>query len=287
MEESLKIIQGLEDSVESILNTLDSQVSKANSELFTIFEELYFSLDRSGGNIRASVKNLKAIDVFRRKLSNEMATGTYSEAVNKYLASFQENSLILNSYFTSIVGDFKDNKALYETILEYNVNTTAEALLGSGVRANFEDGLIKILKDNVVSGSNKAQFIKTLQENLIDNDGKLGRYVKQVASDSITQFNSNYLNAIGSDLGLNHWYYKGTKTGNSRHFCLMIKGKVYTEEGLRAIVVRESAKNNGKGWAGMIKGTNWANFKINRGGWGCKDYLLPISKELYDRMKKS
>jgi hypothetical protein len=282
MEESLKIIQELEDSVEGVLSTLDKQVSKANSELFDLFNELYYSLDRSNGSIRASVKNLKAIDAFRSKLSNELSTGTYSEAVSDYLASFKDNSKLLNSYFSSVVLEFKDNSALYKAILDYNVNTTADMLLSSGVDANFEDVMIRILKDNVVSGSNRAEFIKTIQENLIDNSGRLGRYVSQVAGDSITQFNSNYLNSISADLGLKHYYYKGTKIADTRSFCGKLAGHVYTEQELKDIVVAESA---GKGWSGMIAGTNWSNFPIYRGGWRCRHYLLPISQELYDMMK--
>lgn len=282
MEESLKIIQELEDSVESILNTLDKQVSKANSELFDLFNELYYSLDRSGGSIKASVKNLKAIDAFRSKLSNELSSGTYGEAVSEYLSTFKDNSKLLNGYFSTVVAEFKANTELYKAILDYNVNTTADLLLGSGVNANFEDALIKILKDNVVSGSNRVQFIKTIQKNIIDNSGKLGRYVSQVASDAVTQFNSNYLNTISADLGLKHYYYKGTKISDTRSFCRKLAGHVYTEQELKDIVVVESA---GKGWSGMIAGTNWSNFPIYRGGWRCRHYLLPISVELYDKMK--
>lgn len=282
MEESLKIIQEVEDSVEGILNTLDKNVSKANAELFDLFDELYYSLDKTGGSIKASIKNLRAIDSFRKKLTYELDNGTYSESVTKFLNSFKDNSKLLNSYFSSVVVDFKDNAELYNAVLEYNVDTTTQKMLGAGVDANFKDPLIKILKDNVVSGSNKAQFTKTLTENLIDNNGKLGRYISQVASDSITQFNSNYINTISADLGLNHYYYKGTKISDTRSFCRKLAGKVFTEEELKTIVVNDSA---GDGWDGMIAGTNWSNFPIYRGGWRCRHYLLPISKELYDKMK--
>jgi hypothetical protein len=171
-------------------------------------------------------------------------------------------------------------------LLKANVQDTASKLLGSGVDANFKDPLIKILRDNVAAGSDKKAFIKTIRENIIgteESKSLLSRYAPQVASDSITQFNSGYINTISKDIGLKHFYYKGTLVRDSRPFCEKLAGKYFTEEQLKEIVETESRKNNGKGWSGMIKGTNWTNFPIYRGGWACRHYLIPVTKALYDR----
>lgn len=273
----------LEDQVQEVLDSLNSQIPKANAELQDAFMDFYYTLDKSStGTIRASVVNLKKIDAFKSKIGNILENGEYGTAVNEYVNGFTQSSDILNNYFGSIVQNFQNNDALYQAILESNVDSTLNSMTGSGIDANFTDPLIDILKKNVTSGSNKADFMNTLKANLNDDTGLLGRYVNQVASDSITQFNSNYINTISNDLGLKYWYYKGTKRADTRPFCSRIKGKYLTDAQLKAYVEQQMTLNGGKGWAGMIKGENWSNFKIYRGGYGCVDYLIPVSKEIYD-----
>lgn len=273
----------LEDQVQGVLDALNEQLPKANSELMDAFTDFYYTLDKSStGNIRASVANLKKIDGFKSKIGNILENGEYGTAINKYVDGFTNSSDILNSYFGSVVNTFQDNDALYQAILESNVNSTLSKMLDTGIDANFTNPIIDILKKNVTSGSNKADFMNTLKANLNDDTGILSRYVNQVASDSITQFNSNYINTISNDLGLKYWYYKGTKRSDTRPFCSRIKGKYLTDDQLKAYVEQQMQLNGGKGWAGMIKGENWSNFKIYRGGYGCVDYLIPVSKEIYD-----
>lgn len=273
----------LEDHIDEVLSKLDSMIPKANSEIMDAVTELFYSLDKSStGSIQASVKNLKKIDAFKSKISNILENGEYGKAVEDYLGAYTSSSGYLNDYFGTIVNSFKSNDELYQAILESNVSTTSETLLGSGIDANFTDPIVKILKDNVTSGSNKAQFMQSLKDNISGDNGKLVRYTNQVASDSITQFNSNYINTISNDLGLKHFYYKGTKIKTTRPFCDHIAGKYFTEKTLHKYFDQQQSLNGGKGWNGMIKGENWSNFPIYRGGYGCRHYLIPVSQELYD-----
>jgi hypothetical protein len=271
----------LESNVEDILNALDKEIPKANSEIFEAFMEFYYSLEKSSnGDVAASVGNLNAINNFKYKIDGLIQNGNYSKSVNKYLNQFSSNSQFINNYFSEVAVNFNKNNSFYNAILEANVSDTANKLLNSGVNANFRDPLIKILRDNVAGGSNKAQFIQTLKNNIIgtkDSPGNLSRYVTQVASDSITQFNSNYIHTVSTDLGLNHYYYKGTKIQDSRPLCSKLAGKYFTEDHLKSIVT------NAIPWAGMVKGENWSTFPIYRGGYNCRHYLIPVSQDLYDR----
>jgi hypothetical protein len=283
MPEHIDYFNDLEDYVEKVLNDLDEMIPKVNAELQDAFLELYYQLDKSSvGTIEASVKNLKILNNFKSKISSILEEGSYSEAVNGYLNGFDGSTSYLNDYFGSIVTTFKANDKLYQAILESNVSSTVDSLLGSGINSNFTDSIFDILKSNVTSGSNKIDFINTIKANLNDETGLLSRYVRQVASDSITQFNSNYVSTISGDLGLEYWYYKGTKKGDSRPFCNRLKGKYLTNAQLKQYVDEQSKSNGGKGWQGMVKGENWSNFKIYRGGYNCTDYLIPVSKEIYD-----
>lgn len=274
----------LEDHVEGTLNQLAKKVGSANSDLLDMFTEFYYKLDKSNtGGIKTSVSNLKKVDKFKSEIQREIDKGEYNKAVTDYLKSYKDSSKYINDYFSSIVTTFNNNDALYSAILESNVSTTANQLLGSGVNANFTDPMTKILKDMVTSGSNKKHFIETINKNLTGENSKLIRYSNQVASDSITQFNSNYINTISSGLDLKYFYYKGTKIADTRQFCSRLAGKYITEEQLKEFVTTQSESNDGKGWSGMIKGTNWSNFPTYRGGWSCRHYLIPVSRVIYEK----
>jgi hypothetical protein len=288
MANPINIFDDLEDHVDEVLNDLNKMIPKANSELTDLFLELYYQLDKSStGTIEASVKNLNLINNFRSRIDQTLMDGTYGESVNDYLSSYTSSSKYLNDYFGTIVNTFKANDKLYTSILKSNVDTTANSLLNSGIDANFTDSILKVLKDNVTSGSNKADFIKSISANLNDETGLLSRYVKQVAHDSIYQFNANYTNTISKDLGLTYYFYKGTKISDTRPFCNQLAGKYITEEQLKEFVTQQSQLNKGKGWQGMVKGENWSNFKIYRGGYQCRHYLIPVSKEIYDATSES
>lgn len=282
--DGLSYFDQLEDQTQGALDSLDTQVAKANADISETIKGLYFQLDRdSSGNIKPSVDNLKLIDSFKNILSNILEKGAYGIAIGEFFKSFSKGSGYMDNYFTATTDVFRPTNGLYQAILESNISTTADQLLGAGVNANFRDPIIKILKDAVTSGSTKAEFIQTIEENVVDNNGILGRYINQVASDSITQFNSNYINTISKDLGLKYYYYKGTKIKDSRSFCKQLAGKYITADQLKAFVEQQMQLNGGKGWDGMIKGENWSNFPIYRGGWNCRHYLIPVSKSIYDQ----
>jgi hypothetical protein len=288
MPDHINYFNDLEDYVEGVLNSLDKSLPKVNSELQDAFLELYYQLDKSSlGTIESSVKNLKIINKYKSKISSLLENGEYGQSVEKYLKGFEGSTGYLNDYFGTIVTAFKANDKLYEAILESNVGSTVDSLLGSGISSNFTDSIFDILKSNVTSGSNKIDFINTLKANLDDETGILSRYVKQVASDSITQFNSNYISTISNDLELKYFFYKGTKIQDTRPFCSRLIGKYLTYDQMKEYVQSQMKLNNNKGWAGMVKGENWSNFPVYRGGYNCRHYLIPISKEIYDAAPES
>ena len=75
------------------------------------------------------------------------------------------------------------------------------------------------------------------------------------------------------------WYFfKGTKTKDSRAFCAARKGKYFTKKEVESWASQE--------WAGKNAATTKATIFTLVGGHGCKDDLIPVSKELYDKFNK-
>ncbi len=282
MPDHLSYFNDLEDHADDLIKGLEDIMPKVNDEILSAINDLFYELDRTGNTINASVQNLKAIDVFKSKLSTIIEEGEYGKGVNDFIKGYTKNSEFINGYFSAISTAFSPDDALYQAILQSNVKSTANSLLGSGIDANFTDPVIAILKNQVTSGSNKQAFIQALTDTIKGDNPKLTRYASQVSSDAISQFNSNYINTVSNDLGLKHYYYKGTKISDTRPFCNRIAGKYFTEDDLKKYVQQQMSLNGGKGWQGMVKGENWTTFPIYRGGYNCRHYLIPVSKEIYD-----
>lgn len=285
----IAIIDQLEDATERFLSEFEKSFPGAQEQIFEDVKDIISQLKRrNDGSLVSSVENLKLIDKFRNSINTSVKNSEYGTAAYDFVNSFKKNTSFINDYFSSIVVEFKDNDRLLKQVLDVNIQTTVDGMLGSGMNANFTQPIIKSLKDHIKSGSDRIEVVKSIEEMIIGSkkiEGRLKRYASQVAGDSITQFNNNYIDVISSDLGLNHYFYKGTKIKDTREFCRKMAGKYFTEAEMKRIVEEESNKNNGAGWSGMIPGTNWTNFGTNRGGYRCRHYRIPVSKEIYERFK--
>jgi hypothetical protein len=279
---SLNILNALEDAVEKFISDFEGRMPDANQEILDELNSFIGSLDKTGGNIRASVKNLKAIDKYRNSLDKAIKNSEYSDATKEFISNFEKSTAYIDAYFGTIVAEFGNNDELYKAILQANVDTTTETLLGSGLQANFKEPIIKILKDNVISGSDLKSARAVLKEYILGNkeiDPKLTRYVSQVANDSIRQFNRNYTKAISDDLNLPAYYYKGTKIKDTRPFCTARTGRYFKKE--------EVEKWASQSWQGKNPSTTSQTIFIYCGGFNCRHDLAPVSEELYERAQKN
>lgn len=275
------IFDKIDEVTDKHLSELSKSLSKTNDKLFAEFSEVIASLDKSAdGYIKTTVSNLRKIANFNKSYAS--ATSTYTSAVNSYVVAFSENQALINSYMQSFG---MVEKTIYELVREDAVSTTLNSLLGTGIDSTFKEPLNQILKNMVVNGSNKTEAVNTLKNYLYGQGDKvdpLSKYVNQVADDAIGQFNGSYIATISDDIGLEHFYYKGTKVTDTRDFCQLLAGKYATYNSLERFIKKQSA---GNGWSGMIPGTNMGNFMTYRGGYRCRHYLLPVSKVVYDANK--
>lgn len=283
-----KIIEQLELNTDKAIEMLNGKVTAAQEEILSELNDFIYQLKyNADGTLNASVENLKIIDKYRVELNKLVDNSGLSDAVQGFQDIYKDNSKIIDQYFSSIVGEYKNNEALFNAILESNNQTVVDSLLGSGIDANFKQPLLDALKQSVTSGSNKAELKQVLDSFLKNNPdvpSTLSRYTSQIASDATTQFNSQLIDTIGSGLDLEYFYYKGTIIKDTRPFCIHCANeKYFTADELKKYVLQQSQLRGGKGWQGMIPGTNWSNFKIRRGGYNCRHYVIPVSKSLYEK----
>ena len=271
--ELIKQIQELQLAIESRMDeALPRVFAKLSDQVIDLASDL--SLDP-----KDRAKSLKELIKLKKDIANTIITNApYQLQVAEVIKGFEMLAELSNEYITVAIGDFKPKKALYEAILEANIATTKDALLGAGIRENFGTAIQEVLKDNIAGIGSRSELNKTLRK-FIEGSPQdapfLNRYIKQTTNDAVMTFNAEYIQTIAEDLDVEHYYYQGTLIADSRPFCVSRAGRYFTTDEVKAWP-------NLKGWQGRMSGTNSSTIFIYRGGYNCRHQLWPVSKEQYD-----
>jgi hypothetical protein len=273
-------MQLIEEQQDLLINSMDSSLGKVFKDLTTqvlgISDGLSLDPNDRAKTLREMIK-MKA-DISSTIVENK----AYQAQVKELLAGFSELAALSDLYIGSILDQPLKRKALYEAILETNIAVTKDALLGFGIRDNFGNAIQEVLKSNIAGTTNRAQLRKTLSQFIEGTDANLPflqRYIKQTTNDSVMVFNREYMQTITSDLGIDHYRYRGTKIAESRPFCVARAGKVYTQKEVESWAALE--------WQGKMSGTNKTTIFSTCGGYNCRHLLQPISELRYKKEKEA
>lgn len=275
--ELIKQIQELQLAIESRMDdSLPRVFSKLSDQVIDLASDL--SLDP-----KDRAKSLKELIKLKKDIADTIVTNApYQAQVAEVIKGFEMLSELSNEYITVSLGDFSEKKALYKAILETNIATTKDALLGAGIRENFGTAIQEVLKDNIAGIGTRSELNKTLRrfiEGTPEESAFLNRYIKQTTNDAVMTFNSEYIQTIAEDLDVEYYLYAGTVINDSRAFCVSRSGRYFTTDQVKAWA-------NLKGWDGRMKGTNSSTIFIYRGGYNCRHQLWPVSKEQYEAAKE-
>ncbi len=177
------------------------------------------------------------------------------------------------------------NKSIYDDILEFSKQQAFLGLLDTGVDVNFFEPVLKQLNSSVFNGGNIDDLLDELKIYITggtDGVGALERYVKQVANDSLSQFNATYNQTITQDLGYEFYVYTGTIIAGTRPFCNAFVNQYFHKkeveklgEGINPLTNSSLTTEQFKGRA---KGTNKSTIFTYRGGYNCRHFFSPISE---------
>jgi hypothetical protein len=272
-EQLIKQIQELQLAIESRMDeALPRVFAKLSDQVIDLASEL--SLDP-----KDRAKTLKELIKLKKDIADTIITNApYQVQVAEVIKGFEMLSELSNEYITLAIGDFPEKKALYKAILESNIATTKDALLGAGIRENFGTAIQEVLKDNISGIGTRSELNKTLRkfiEGTPEEAPFLNRYIKQTTNDAVMTFNAEYIQTIAEDLDVEYYLYAGTLIADSRPFCNARAGRYFTTDQVKSWA-------NLKGWQGRMAGTNSSTIFIYRGGYNCRHQLWPVSKEQYE-----
>jgi hypothetical protein len=272
-EQLIKQIQELQLAIEGRMDeALPRVFAKLSDQVIDLASEL--SLDP-----KDRAKTLKELIKLKKDIADTIVTNApYQIQVAEVIKGFEMLSELSNEYITLAIGDFPEKKALYKAILESNIATTKDALLGAGIRENFGTAIQEVLKDNISGIGTRSELNKTLRKFIEGTEQEapfLNRYIKQTTNDAVMTFNAEYIQTIADDLDVEYYLYAGTLIADSRPFCTARAGRYFTTDQVKSWA-------NLKGWSGRMAGTNSSTIFIYRGGYNCRHQLWPIAKEQYE-----
>ena len=275
--ELIKQIQELQLAIESRMDeALPKVFGKLSDQVIDLASDL--SLDA-----KDRAKTLKELIKLKKDIADTIIQNVpYQLQVAEVIKGFEMLSELSNEYITLAIGDFKEKKELYKAILESNIATTKDALLGAGIRENFGTAIQEVLKDNISGIGTRSELNKTLRKFIEGTEKEaafLNRYIKQTTNDAVMTFNAEYIQTVADDLGVEYYLYAGTVIQDSRAFCTARSGRYFTTDQVKSWA-------NLKGWQGRMAGTNSNTIFIYRGGYNCRHQLWPVSKEQYEQAQE-
>lgn len=173
---------------------------------------------------------------------------------------------------------------ILDDVVKFAKQSAIASLLESGVDANFIQPLLDLLRASVINGDDWRDFLAELEVMIVGIDtpevtrlGRLDRYIRQVTTDAVNQFNREYIKVLNEESGLNEWFrYSGSIITDSREFCVARSEKFYHKKEVEAWVTTKGQPKPSGQWQGMIQGTNASNIKRLAGGWNCRHLIVGV-----------
>lgn len=273
-----KLLDTIDKSINEFVEGLSPIQQRAYNRLLELTKEL--AIDKRG-NIKRSLNNIRLVNKIKKELDEIVLNKQYLKSVSEFALTFDKVTELQNQYFSTVVETFQP-KAVLDELKKVNIDYTIEALTESGIGQGYTDEIKGILRTNITAGGSYADLTDQLRTAIIGKegeDGKLAKYAKQIATDSINQYNRSYNQYVASDLGLKWYQYIGSNIKTTRPFCLAMTKKRYFHESEIPSIINGNIDGQKVSTAGQIEGTNKNNFLIYAGGWQCGHGIYPVSSE--------
>lgn len=270
--EPIEDFEKWEELLSKWIDSLNSRILSINSQLLDKLFEFIDKFDFQGGSL---AQNMSVLLEMQTNLPLLIQNVGFTVLVGDLVSKMAESITKLEEYFGKVFFDFPQKGLEVTNTYQAALEAVRRSLTGEGVQQIYVSEIVKTLQFHVYSKSRKSDFREALKK-ILGEKGQPMKYFTTYTSDALYQYSRAYTDEVTKALGAQHYYYMGTRIKTTREFCNVRVGKAYTKA-----EVKEWAK---KEWGGKIPGTNAQSIFMYAGGYNCRHRLLPISKELYERM---
>lgn len=291
------LIQDLVDALEGAVTKWNDGLPAIQSKQYKAALDLISELETTSTRpkrLKVSLRNAKIIARIKVQMKDAIANDAYLKSVDEYLKAWDKVDKINAAYFSTITSTWRPGTVFAE-LKKQAIESTKEALLGSGINANVTGKLNDILQQNITTGGKYADFTEQVRTFLMNDeagDGALARYSKVYSIDAINNYNRQYTKLATDDLGLEWYQYVGSLLTTSREFCVkMIEAKkgcmpfIHVSqfpELLQGHICGDNIHIYDKTGLpdGMKANTTIYNLAEVAGGWGCYHAFIPVDEAI-------
>jgi len=278
--------------IQSIINSGDKILLNGSSDLvngmysieliiYAALMELFDNVDITNGKLATNPKAEEFLAMLDYKIYQALKNSGYATNVSDFIGNYDKitsNVVDLHKALGNGLIPAKD----ISSIKRLEVQKTIANLTQQGMYNEFIGPIRQGLYRNIMFGATVGDteaFIKSYVISTKQKDSKLTRYVGQVATDALHQYDGSVNQVAKQSLGLNATQYVGSLIEDSRAQCMkwvgmsIIKDSDLEEEINWAL---NGGRFSNKKCSGMIENTTVDTFCINRGGYRCRHRAFPI-----------
>lgn len=266
-----------ESVIDNAVTTFVREAKNKESEL----SKIVFRIIRRYNNKDLTLaQRAQVINEIEIKIYDALRKSDYKTNVEKYMESlkkiqdFQKQTM-------QIAIKKKGGKIKFNELQKFAKTSINDNFLGKGLESNVVDPLRDRISTALVSGSNNEQ-LEAIVSNYFESDEKLGRltrYVKTIANDTLHNYAGLINNEYRKEYNLTKFRYIGSIINDSRGQCRYwtSKEELTVEELEKEIPIAiAGGALGGFQCSGMKEWTNIDNFTIERGGYNCVHEAIPV-----------
>jgi hypothetical protein len=278
--------------IQSIINQGDKILLTGSNDLvngmysielivYAALMELFDNVDITNGKLATNPKAEEFLTMLDYKIYQALKKSGYPAYVGDFIKNYDKISSNVIDLHQALGNGIIQNKDV-KSIQRLEIQKTVANLTEQGMYKEFIAPVREGLYRNIMFGATVGETEDFIKSQVISNkkkDSRLTRYVGQVATDALHQFDGSVNQVAKKSLGLNATQYVGSLIEDSRAQCMKWVGmSIIKDEQLQEEI--DWALNGGrfsnKKCSGMIENTTVDTFCINRGGYRCRHRALPI-----------
>jgi len=279
--------------IQSIINSGDKILLNGTSDLingmysiellvYAALMEVFDNVDITNGKLSTTIKADEFLAALDYKIYQALKKSGYPAYVGDFIGNYDKISSNVRDLHQAL-GNGLLSASDINAIKRLEVQKTIDNLTQQGMYKDFISPVREGLYRNIMFGATVGEteeFIKSQVISTKQKDSRLTRYVGQVATDALHQFDGSVNQVAKQSLKLNATQYVGSLLiEDSRAQCMKWVGmSIIKDDNLQEEI--DWALNGGrfsnKKCSGMIEGTTTDTFCINRGGYRCRHRAFPI-----------
>lgn len=266
----------VQDILAALARRLGPRVTRAIAEM-----------DTEGGRLVRSAANIEAVTRLLVEIRSTMLDGQYIEDVADFVNEFDTVAFDVREALKDL-GEV--DPAFTDAIAREFKAIVAEQMTSTGA---FARTLTSPIADMLIGGIAGNVPIRGLLRRADDIMDGITTTMDGITTGAPAQLERTLTVAVADQLGVQFFRYQGRPIKTTREFCREREGHVWHRKEIEQWG-RDAAA--GKGWAGMVPGTNEATVFTYLGGYyggrqSCRHTLVPVAwidvpKEDRERMVK-